>query len=62
MFTTFTAPNGDAMRIVTAMIVAVLHPSGGVSGSRAQIVTLSGSYFVKETPEEAEKLADRAKG
>lgn len=62
IFACFTAPKGDlGIWIAKDQIVAVEHAVACAEGAHAQIVTMSGTVCVKETPQQALKLLDLTK-
>lgn len=60
-FVCFLDPASQGIWIVSSQVVGVLHNAGDCAkGSNTKIVTLSGNYCVRETPQEVTRLLEQA--
>ena len=60
VFACFTTPHGEfGIWVMKSQVVAVEHPLACDAAANAQIVTLSGTVCVKETPQQVLKTLDK---
>lgn len=61
-FVCFADPTAQGMWIASSQVVTVLHNAGDCAkGSNTKVVTVAGSYCVRETPQQVLKALEDSK-